>query len=168
MKLRAELNEEESDVTLELNGSDVRAEVGGRKYRLDVRQLGVDEFLIFESGRVFEFHVNPHRGSKNTFDVAVRGKNHLVTVIDPRRLRTDEDSDRHHHGKAEITAPMPGKVVRVLVEARQEVEKGTGLVVVEAMKMQNELKSPRAGVVVSINVSAGDTVEAGTMLAVIE
>jgi len=63
---------------------------------------------------------------------------------------------------------MPGKVVRVLVEAGQEVEAGTGLVVVEAMKMQNEMKSPRAGNVVSINVSAGDTVEAGTLLAVIE
>jgi biotin carboxyl carrier protein len=102
------------------------------------------------------------------FDVTVRGNNHLVTVIDPRRLRTDEDADRHHHGTAEITAPMPGKVVRVLVEAGEEVEAGAGLVVVEAMKMQNEMKSPRAGAVVSIKVAAGDTVEAGTLLAVIE
>ena len=102
------------------------------------------------------------------FDVALRGKNHLVTVVDPRRLRTDDDSDRHPHGAAEIIAPMPGKVVRVMVEAGQEVDKDAGLVVVEAMKMQNEMKSPRAGAVVAINVAAGDTVEAGALLAVIE
>jgi biotin carboxyl carrier protein len=102
------------------------------------------------------------------FDVAIRGNSHRVTIIDPRRLRADEDSDRHHHGSAEITAPMPGKVVRVLVEAGQAVEAGAGLVVVEAMKMQNELKAPRAGAVVSIDVAAGDTVEAGAILAVIE
>jgi biotin carboxyl carrier protein len=63
---------------------------------------------------------------------------------------------------------MPGKVVRVLVQVGEQVEAGAGLIVVEAMKMQNEMKSPRAGAVVSINVTAGDTVEAGALLAVIE
>jgi biotin carboxyl carrier protein len=63
---------------------------------------------------------------------------------------------------------MPGKVVRVQIEAGETVEKGAGVVVVEAMKMQNEMKSPRAGVVVSVNVKAGDTVNAGDVLAVIE
>jgi biotin carboxyl carrier protein len=168
MKLRTELNGQQYELTLELRDSNVTADICGRKYQLDVRASGENGILVFESGRVFEFHVSQHHGSKNLFDVAIRGNNHLVTVTDPRRLRTDEDSDKHHHGTAEITAPMPGKVVRVLVEAGQEVEKGTGLVVVEAMKMQNEMKSPRAGVVVSINVSPGDTVEAGTMLVVIE
>ena len=168
MKLRTELNGEQCEVTLVLRDSSVAADICGRKYRLDLQQISDDAVLLFEGERVFEFHVSPHHGSKNMFEVALRGKNHLVTVVDPRRLRTDDDSDRHHHGTAEIIAPMPGKVVRVLVEAGQEVDKDTGLVVVEAMKMQNEMKSPRAGVVVSINVSAGDTVEAGAMLVVIE
>lgn len=168
MKLRTELNGQQCELTLELRGSTVTADICGRKYQLEVRQSDEQAMLLFESGRVFEFRINPHHASHNVFDVTVRGNNHLVTVIDPRRLRTDEDSDRHHHGTAEITAPMPGKVVRVLVEAGQEVEAGTGLVVVEAMKMQNEMKSPRAGAVVSIKVAAGDTVEAGTLLAVIE
>jgi len=69
---------------------------------------------------------------------------------------------------AEIVAPMPGKVVRVQVEAGATVEKGVGVIVVEAMKMQNEMKSPRAGVVVSVNVKPGDTVNAGDVLAVLE
>jgi biotin carboxyl carrier protein len=63
---------------------------------------------------------------------------------------------------------MPGKVVRVQLEAGANVEKGAGIVVVEAMKMQNEMKSPRDGVVVTINVKPGDTVNAGDVLAVVE
>jgi len=63
---------------------------------------------------------------------------------------------------------MPGKVVRVKLAAGANVDKGAGVVVVEAMKMQNEMKSPRAGVVVSINVKPGDTVNAGDVLAVVE
>ena len=63
---------------------------------------------------------------------------------------------------------MPGKVVKVQVDAGATVEKGAGVIVVEAMKMQNEMKSPRTGKVVSINVKPGDTVNAGDVLAVLE
>jgi biotin carboxyl carrier protein len=69
---------------------------------------------------------------------------------------------------AEIVAQMPGKVVRVHVEVGASVEKGAGVLVVEAMKMQNEMKSPRAGVILSVNVKPGDTVNAGDVLAVLE
>jgi biotin carboxyl carrier protein len=71
-------------------------------------------------------------------------------------------------GRAVISAPMPGKVVRVLAAPDDEVAEGQGIVVVEAMKMQNEMKAPRAGRVVSVSVKAGDTVNAGTVLAEIE
>jgi biotin carboxyl carrier protein len=72
------------------------------------------------------------------------------------------------HGKASIVAPMPGKVVRLLVAPEQEVTAGQGIVVVEAMKMQNELKSPRDGRVTALNVKENDSVNAGAILAVIE
>ena len=168
MKLRAEVNERECDVTLEVTGHAVLADVDGRTYQLEVHQSGNDGYLIFENEKIFECRVNPHHGSRDVFDVTLKGKTQAVTISDPRRLRTDEDSDRHHHGSAEVTAPMPGKVVRVLVQVGEQVEAGAGLIVVEAMKMQNEMKSPRAGGVVSINVAEGDTVESGTLLAVIE
>ena len=71
-------------------------------------------------------------------------------------------------GIAEIKTAMPGKVVRVLVEVGSEVEKGDGIVVVEAMKMQNELKSPKDGVVKEIKFVDGSTVNTGDILAVIE
>lgn len=168
MKLKAELSGHEFELTLDRSGENVLAKIDGRKYQLDVHQSGDDNYLIFEGGHVFDCRVNQHHGSRETFDVAVRGNNYSVAIIDPRRGRTNQDPDRHHHGTAEIIAPMPGKVVRVLVETGQEVEAGTGIVVVEAMKMQNEMKSPRAGVVTSVNVEAGATVEAGSVLAIIE
>jgi biotin carboxyl carrier protein len=71
-------------------------------------------------------------------------------------------------GRTNIVAPMPGKVVRVLAELNQEVEEGQGIVVVEAMKMQNEMKAPGAGRIASISVKAGDSVNAGAVLATIE
>jgi len=83
-------------------------------------------------------------------------------------LRSTHSASTQHAGAAEIVSPMPGKIVRVLVEVGTQVETGTGIVVVEAMKMQNEMKSPKAGVVVSINAETGATVNAGDVLAVIE
>src|SRR5262249_55947890 len=91
-----------------------------------------------------------------------------IKIIDPKRLRSAQNSGGHHHGVAEIVAQMPGKVVRVHVELGTPVEKGAGVIVVEAMKMQNEMKAPRAGLVVSVNVKPGDTVNAGDVLAVLE
>ena len=88
-------------------------------------------------------------------------------VRDPRslrgRVRAVDD-----HGPKKLTAPMPGKVVRVLVAQGTEVEAGTGLLVVEAMKMQNELKSPKKGTIQKILVSEGAAVNAGDVLAIVE
>lgn len=72
------------------------------------------------------------------------------------------------HGSIQIKAPMPGKLIRVLVEVGQEVGAGQGIVIVEAMKMQNELKTPRAGKVSALNAREGETVNAGAVLAAIE
>ena len=71
-------------------------------------------------------------------------------------------------GSVEIVAAMPGKVIRVLTEVGSPVATGTGIVVVEAMKMQNEMKSPKMGKVISISATPGATVNAGDVLAVIE
>lgn len=164
MKLK--VNEE--DLLLKLEDGRVFAEVGDRVYELQVRELEPGGFLFFHHSNVHECRVTERAGTKGTFDVAIHGRNHEVTIVDPKRLRSGQNSDRHHHGVVEILAPMPGKVVRVHLEAGAAVEKGAGVVVVEAMKMQNEMKSPRDGVIVSIKVKPGDTVNAGDIMAVIE
>ena len=168
MRLKALLDDREHELVLDINDRHVVAEIDGRRYTLEVRASDEHDYLIFKDTKVFECRVNSHSGSRDIFDVTLRGKTYPITVIDPRRLRMDADSDRHHHGTAEIAAQMPGKVVRVLVEAGQEIASGAPLLIVEAMKMQNEMKSPRAGIVVSVNVSAGETVEAGQLLVVVE
>ena len=88
-------------------------------------------------------------------------------VRDPRslrgRVRAVED-----HGPRKLTAPMPGKIVRVLVSQGAEVEVGAGVLVVEAMKMQNEIKSPKKGTIQKILVAEGAAVNAGDVLAIVE
>ena len=168
MKLKAIVGDREEDLLLKLEEGRVLAEIGDRVYTLEVRETEPDGYLFFLNTNVHECRVTEHVGAKGTFDVSVHGHSYEVTIVDPKRLRSGVNSDRHHHGVAEIVAPMPGKVVRVQTEAGATVEKGAGVVVVEAMKMQNEMKSPRAGVVVSIKVKPGDTVNAGDVLAVIE
>ncbi len=98
----------------------------------------------------------------------MRDVNYAVKLTDPKRLRSAQSGAEHDKGTARILAPMPGKVVRILVEAGTEVEAGAGILVVEAMKMQNEMKAPKAGHVVSIDAEVGSTVNAGDVLAVIE
>jgi biotin carboxyl carrier protein len=168
VKLKVIIGDREEELLLKLQDGQVSAEIGGRVYALQVRELEAGGYLFFDHANVHECRVTERAGSKDTFDVALNRRNHAVTIVDPKRLRSGQNSDRHHHGVAEIIAPMPGKVVRVQTEAGATVEKGAGVVVVEAMKMQNEMKSPRDGVVVSINVKPGDTVNAGEILAVIE
>ena len=168
MKLKVITGEREEELLLKLEDGRVLAEIGDRVYTLEVRETEPDGYLFFLNTNVHECRVSERAGAKDTFDVMVHGRSYEVTIVDPKRLRSGQNSDRHHHGVAEILAPMPGKVVRVQLEAGASVEKGAGVVVVEAMKMQNEMKSPRAGVVVSIKVKPGDTVNAGDVLAVIE
>ena len=90
-----------------------------------------------------------------------------VEVRDPRSLRSRSRA-ADDHGPKKIVAAMPGKVVRVLVAAGAEVEAGAGVAVVEAMKMQNEIKSPKKGTVQKILVSEGAAVNAGEVLAIVE
>jgi biotin carboxyl carrier protein len=167
VKLQALTSDQEKQLVITKVEGRVRAEIDGRQYELEVHNADETSYLLLNNRRVFDCRVELAHKSRNRFEVSLKGHRHSVTIIDPRRLRTDENSDRHHHGPTEIAAQMPGKVVRVLVKQGTEVEKGAGIVVVEAMKMQNEMKTPRAGIVISVNVAAGDTVNAGDLLATV-
>lgn len=100
-------------------------------------------------------------------EITVDGHRFVIAIDDPRQWKRSSGV-AGSTGRVQIAAAMPGKVVRLLVSAGDEVEAGQGIVVVEAMKMQNELKSPRAGRVTAIRVREGDSVVAGAALAVIE
>ena len=93
---------------------------------------------------------------------------YAVELRDPRSLHSRRAAAGTLEGKKKIVAPMPGKVVRVLVKEGAEVEAGQGVVVVEAMKMQNELKSPKQGTVQKVIAVEGANVNAGDVLLIVE
>ncbi|HWB83158.1 MAG TPA: biotin/lipoyl-containing protein [Bryobacteraceae bacterium] len=123
---------------------------------------GVYSILI--DGRSYEAHVEE---TPRGLVVTVRGFHFEIDVRDPRR-RGRRASARGREGVETLAALMPGKVVRVLVAPGDAVEAGQGIVVVEAMKMQNEMKAARGGRVASVAVQEGATVTAGEVLATIE
>ena len=100
--------------------------------------------------------------------VLVAGERFQYRVDDPRSLKARRARAAGTDGPKAIKASMPGRVVRVLAQRGETVEAHQGIVVIEAMKMQNELKSPKGGKVAELRVSPGDTVAAGDVLAVIE
>ncbi len=91
-----------------------------------------------------------------------------VELSDPRSLRSLQRAGGDEKGPRKILAPMPGRVVRLLVAENSEVDAGQGIVVVEAMKMQNEIKSPKKGIVRKISATSGAAVNTGDVLAVVE
>ena len=101
------------------------------------------------------------------YSVQVAWTTYAVTLHDPRRW-TRTGGAEAREGRQQITAPMPGKVIRILVSEGQRVEAGQGLIVVEAMKMQNEIKSRAAGTVEKLLVRGGQAVNAGMPLLVVE
>jgi biotin carboxyl carrier protein len=168
MKLKAEMEGETHTLEVRRDGTHVFAEIDGRRYEVEARASEQGVYLLLADGHIYECHVDQPGAKHEAMEVTVGNRAYSVTLTDPKRLRGTQSSGSHADGISQIVAPMPGKVVRVLVEVGAQVEAGAGLVVVEAMKMQNEMKSPKAGKVTSISVATGATVNAGDVLAVVE
>jgi biotin carboxyl carrier protein len=132
--------------------------------RPDAREVEPGLYSILRNGKSFEVRVQP---GPEGFSIEVGDHRFQVEVRDPRNSRRRQNS-AVGSGRQQVTSPMPGKVVRVLVTEGQQVEAGQGLIVVEAMKMQNEMKAFKAGRVVEIKTKDGATVSAGEVLAIIE
>ncbi|HEY0077577.1 MAG TPA: biotin/lipoyl-containing protein [Pyrinomonadaceae bacterium] len=166
MKLIAEIEGERRSIELRREGVRVVAETEGRRYEVEAREPEPGVYLLNVNGRVYECRVDS--AAAGASEVLVGNRSYSITLSDPKRLRGAGASASDAGGRAVIKAPMPGKVVRVLVEVGAEVETGDGLVVVEAMKMQNEMKSPKTGTVVELHAQPGDTVNAGDALVIVE
>ena len=144
--------------------------VNDQAVEIDLEQLdsstqvepGVYSLLL--NGESYEVRIVP---ATQNFDVHIDGKRFNVEVRDPRNI-SRRSRGALGAGRQNIAAPMPGKVIRVLVRVGDAVETGQGVVVVEAMKMQNEMKASRPGRVVEIRVKNGDTVSAGDTLVALE
>ena len=168
MKLQAAVEREKHEIEITRDGSRLFARVDDRKYELEDSEPEPNVYLLKHEGKVFEVFVSPGHNASETFATRVGSTELEVTLTDPKRLRGSAAAASDASGKIEIKTAMPGKVVRILKTAGDAVEKGEGVIVVEAMKMQNEIKSPKDGSVKEIKVSEGDTVSAGDVLVIIE
>ena len=168
MKLQAQIGEDRHEVEIERDGNNLSARIDGREYELDISEPEPGVYLIKHNGKVYEATLSPSSTSGEPTHIRIGPDEYEVVLTDPKRLRGAGRGSDHADGLAEIKTAMPGKVVRILVEVGDEVSKGDGVLVVEAMKMQNELKSPKHGVVKEIRVIESATVAAGDILATIE
>jgi acetyl/propionyl-CoA carboxylase alpha subunit len=138
--------------------------VDGRPLEVDWRDVGGPFVSLLINGASHHVGLEPRPGG---YRVLVGSHDFLVDLVET--ARPDEGAaHRAPEGPARLVAPMPGRIVRVLAEAGQVVEAGQGLLVMEAMKMENELRSPRAGRVAEIHARERQTVETGALLVVVE
>jgi biotin carboxyl carrier protein len=161
MKFIAREGGRELPVEVERHGAGYRVRIGDRWLEADFVNVGrYVRSLRLEDGTQFTF-VHHRDGTKH--EISLGGSTITVDVIDPvaakRRRREDEIG-----ASGIVKALMPGRVVRVLVEQGETVRKGAGLVILEAMKMENEIQAPADGTVDQLFVSPGQTVEAGADL----
>jgi acetyl/propionyl-CoA carboxylase alpha subunit len=139
----------------------VKCVVDGLPVVVDVRMLQAGVMSLLVEGRQYRCVLDGD-------GVLIGGRRFGFEVDDPRSLQGRRGGGAWAEGPRAVKAPMPGRVVRVLVDAGQDVVEGEAIVVIEAMKMQNELKSPKGGRVVRVAVVVGDAVGSGDVLAVVE
>jgi biotin carboxyl carrier protein len=146
------------------DSSQITAVIDNRGVEANIVKILPGVYSILLGGRSLEVSVEKN---KDGLLLRVAGREFLLEIADPRSWRGRRSGNIELEGRQEVTAPMPGKVVNVLVANGQHVEAGQGLLVIEAMKMQNEIRSPKSGTVERLMANEGQTVSAGEILAVV-
>lgn len=139
--------------------------VDGAPYDVDVRPTDLGLSLVFADRRVVDAAVTERAAGEWFIQLPHVG---VSALVDGRRTERGRAADTGRAGEQRVTAPMPGRVVRLLVKPGDEVAARQGLVVVEAMKMENELVSPKAGRIKDVAVTEGTSVEVGRLLLIVE
>ena len=153
---------------VELSGSNDawKISLDGRELDASVVEVAPNTFSVLLSGESHQIRIAPRTDGSLTLHTGLA--EYHAEVNDPRLWRGRKHGALEAEGRQQITAPMPGKVVRVLVLEGDAVEAGQGLLVVEAMKMQNEIRSPKNGKVEKLLAQENQAVNAGDVLAWVE
>jgi biotin carboxyl carrier protein len=138
----------------------------GQVIDVDAALTARDVLSILVEGKAYE--IKRERSLQGELHMVIGSARYAVDVQDPRSLRTRRAVAGTEAGPQRLRAPMPGKVVRINVQEKDEVKAGQGILVMEAMKMQNEMKSPKDGRVQKILTAEGSIVNPGDTLAIIE
>lgn len=153
------------DLDLDRAAGKWRCRVEGHEVPIDAVSTQPDVLSLLIDGKAYQ--IRRERLASET-RIWVGDQSYAAEVTDPRSLRSRKSRADSGKGPRQLVAPMPGKVVRFLVAVNAPVEAGQGVVVVEAMKMQNEIKSPKKGILLKLSVAEGAAVNAGDVLAVVE
>ncbi|MFQ5851361.1 MAG: acetyl-CoA carboxylase biotin carboxyl carrier protein subunit [Candidatus Binatia bacterium] len=167
MAFIAKLGDQTYTVEIEEIGKSLyQIAVDGNEFLVDGKKTGRTNYSLIINHRSFEVDVDT---SKDEYRVLVDGRSYHIHLVDERRMRLGGfQSGIQLQGRQEVAVPMAGKVIAVLVTEGDQVEKGQGLIIVEAMKMENEVRSPIRAKVKEVRVKAGEAVEAGESLVVVE
>ena len=152
-------------VELERSEGGWRVLLDGQPVDADAVEIAPHILSILLNGQSHEIRITPASDGKLKLQTGTQ--EFTAEVIDPRAWSGRRHSHVEAEGRQQIVAPMPGKVVRLLVKAGDRVEIGQGLFVVEAMKMQNEIRSPKSGTVERVLAKEGQPVNAGEILCVV-
>jgi len=139
--------------------------IGKRAIDAEVLERGPNSLLVRLGGRNYEV---TYEADGNNIRLDLGSRQVAMEILDPLRPSDSEKDPADAAGRQEIRASMPGKVVAVKVNVGDPVVRGQGLLILEAMKMENEVVAPRDGTVRALGVQAGQTVETGALLAAVE
>jgi biotin carboxyl carrier protein len=157
------INGKQYDIDIDKDGNIL---VNGEKREVDFKALRPQLYSFIMEGRSYELVLDEHDGE---YEVMLRGQLYSGQVLDERAqlLATQRTGAGAGSGEISIKAPMPGLVVAIPVSEGQEVHAGQTVIILESMKMQNELKAPREGTIARISAQAGTSVEQGKLLVTI-
>jgi biotin carboxyl carrier protein len=164
MKVEIEIAGRTRTVKWTRSGGSWRCALDGLPLDADALEISPGNFSILLNGHSCTVHVEE---TGETLRVLTGPREFVVTIRDPRLWRRNRSAAAQAEGRQNVLASMPGKVVRVLAKAGDSVKAGQGLLVVEAMKMQNEIRSPKSGTIERLLVSEGQAVNAGELLAIV-
>ena len=153
-------------VELERDGDRWRVTLDGKLVEADAVEIAPNIVSILLQGQSHEIRITP--SPDGTLKLQAGLAEFTAEVIDPRAWRGRRHGALEAEGRQQVVAPMPGKIVRLLVKAGDKIEAGQGLLVIEAMKMQNEIRSPKSGTVERLLAKEGQPVNAGEVLAWVE
>jgi biotin carboxyl carrier protein len=162
LSVKIEGRTREVEVTREAGG--LRCRLDGHDRNVDTAEIAPGMYSILLDGQAFEVRVEENADGLR---IETCGEVCTVAIVDPRQWQGRHGHTLEVEGRQQILAPMPGKIVRVLVRQGDAVQAGQGIVVIEAMKMQNEVRSRKTGIVEKLLVVDGKTVNAGEVVAVV-
>jgi biotin carboxyl carrier protein len=166
VKLHLEIDGNAGEAEFSQSGDGARLEWNGARYEAEINENEPGLYVVLIDGVVYRCEFHPLQGGGA--EITVNGHRILTRVRDLKHLRGAGTTSSAESGRVELSSPMPGKLVRILVEAGKDVKAGEGVIIVEAMKMQTTVYAPVDGQVREMLVHAGQTVDTKDLLLTIE